>query len=281
MFSRSSTGPASTFASYALTAFIAMAVFSACQEQPVALLPAEGLPGPIAMPIAITKIAVSYDKSLFFVGTEKELSASMTGASGLQLFGRPVAWKSSNEAVAVIASSGAATARVSATGEGTAIITASAEGVTGSVTLSVDAIRGDAGTLGIESFSIAEVQYDSAPGRWYYAPLASITVPSASIGGEILSVRITIPDLGTIECRTLRTVAPGTKVELFREVYGDFELVIHHADGRRIPPAVASIEVLVREGGKLSRLSASANVSPGSFPTSYTGGKVENPWDCS
>lgn len=136
------------------------------------------------------------------------------------------------------------------------------------------------GNILIESFSVIEVQYPSAPGRWYYAPLVTMKAPSTSNGGDVLSVAITIPDLGTWECSATRRVAPGSTIELFREVYGDFELTFMHGDGHRIPTAVASIDVLVRENGGTARLNASAGVKEGDFPASYTGGRVDNPWTC-
>ena len=141
-------------------------------------------------------------------------------------------------------------------------------------------VPGSVGSIAIDSFAVTEVEYPSAPGRYYYAPLIWIRAPAGSSGGDVVEIRLRVPGLGTIECRATRHVPAGAAIELFREVYGDFELTLHHFDGSRIPPAVATLEVFVREGGVTRELSATATVSPGSFPSSYTGGKVEDPWNC-
>ena len=209
-----------------------------------------------------------------------EVVATATDASGVRRSVKSLTWKSSDEGVASVVASGDGAASVFATGAGVATITATADGISGSATISVNPNPNAVGNVIIESFSVVEVQYSSAPGRWYYAPLVTMKAPATSNGGEVLSIAITIPDLGTWECRARRRVASGSAIELFREVYGDFELTIHHSDGHRIPPGVASIEVLVRENGGTARLNAYAGVKAGDFPASYTGGRVDNSWDC-
>lgn len=262
------------FARRVTSAIAAAATLAACGDSPAGILPAA------QQPVAISKVSVSGNGSVMLIGTAREVIATATDAGGVRRPVKTLTWKSSDEDVASVVASRDGTASVFATGEGVTTITATADGISGSATISVNPNPNAVGNVLIESFSVVEVQYPSAPGRWYYAPLVTMKAPATSNGGEVLSIAVTIPDLGSWECRAARKVAPGSAIELFREVYGDFELTIHHSDGHRIPPAVASVEVLVRENGSTARLNASAGVKAGDFPASYTGGRVDDPWDC-
>lgn len=252
----------------------AAAALAACSDSPAGNLPAA------QKPVAISSVSVSGGGSGLLIGMAREVVATVTDASGVRRSAKSLTWKSSSEDVASVVASGDGMASVFPMSEGVTTITATADGISGSVTFTVTPNPNAVGNILIESFSVVEVQYQSAPGRWYYAPLVTMKAPATSNGGDVLNIAITIPDLGTWECRATRRVAPGSTIELFREVYGDFELTIHHSDGHRIPPAIASVEVLVRENGDTARLNASAGVKAGDFPASYTGGRVDNPWDC-
>ncbi len=252
---------------------IAAAAFAACSDSPAGNLPAA------QQSVAISNVSVSENGSVLFIGTERELVATATDASGVR---RPVesfTWTTSDEGVASVVVSGHGTASVFAKGEGLVTITATAGGISGSARIVVNSISNADGNLLIESFSVVEVQYPSTPGQWSYAPLVTMKAPAISNGGEVLSIAITIPTLGTWECRATRSVPPGSSVEMFSESIG-FELEIHHADGHRIPPGFASVEVLVRENGGTARLKASAGVKAGNPPTTYTAGREDEPWNC-
>jgi len=72
----------------------------------------------------------------------------------------------------------------------------------------------------------------------------------------------------------------GQSADLFREIYGDFELTFDRP-GARATPGAASAVVYVRDGGgNVGKVTASGPVVPGGLPESYTGGTIEDPWSC-
>jgi uncharacterized protein YjdB len=83
--------------------------------------------------VPVASVVVTPPTSSVVVGGSTQLSASVRDASGAELSGRLVGWSSSDEAVAVVSSSG----RVSALKVGTATITASSEGKSGTATVAV------------------------------------------------------------------------------------------------------------------------------------------------
>lgn len=257
-----------------VTSVIAAATFAACSDSPAGNLRAA------QKSAVISRVSVSDNGTVLVIGATKEVVATATDAGGVRRSAKSLTWKSSDEGVASVVASGDGTASVFGMGEGVATITATADGISGSATISVNPETIAVGNIVIESFSVVEVQYPSAPGRWYYAPLVTVKAPAISNGGEVLSVAVTIPELGTWECRATMKVAPGAAIELFQEAYGDFELTIYHADGRRISPGVASVELLVRENGGTVRLNAAASVTAGDFPTTYTGGREGDSLEC-
>jgi uncharacterized protein YjdB len=85
--------------------------------------------------VAVGSVVVTPTTATAVVGGSAQFSASVRDASGAELTGRLVGWSSSDEAVAVVSSTG----RVSALKVGTATITASSEGKSGTATVTVTA----------------------------------------------------------------------------------------------------------------------------------------------
>ena len=73
-------------------------------------------------------------------GQRATLAAQTRGASGAELSGRAIAWRSSNDAVATVSAAGV----VTAVAPGSAVVSATSEGVSGSVTITVRAAEVDA-----------------------------------------------------------------------------------------------------------------------------------------
>jgi uncharacterized protein YjdB len=83
--------------------------------------------------VSVGSVVVTPPTSSVVVGGSVQLSASVRDASGAELPGRLVGWSSSDEAVAVVSSTG----RVTALKVGTVTITASSEGKSGTATVTV------------------------------------------------------------------------------------------------------------------------------------------------
>ena len=83
--------------------------------------------------VAVGSVVVTPSTASVAVGGSVQLSATVKDASGAELTGRLVGWSSSDEAVAVVSSTG----RVSGLKVGTATITASSEGKSGTATVTV------------------------------------------------------------------------------------------------------------------------------------------------
>jgi len=96
----------------------------------------EGVIGTVTVTVRqvpVETVVVTPATSTVVVGGAVQLSASVRDASGAELTGRLVGWSSSDEAVAVVSSTG----RVTALKVGTVTITASSEGKSGTATVTV------------------------------------------------------------------------------------------------------------------------------------------------
>ena len=87
--------------------------------------------------VPVATVVVTPPTSSIVVGGSTQLSASVRDASGAELPGRLVGWTSSDDAVAIVSSTGANTGRVTALKTGTVTITASSEGKSGTATVTV------------------------------------------------------------------------------------------------------------------------------------------------
>lgn len=87
-------------------------------------------------PPPVASVTVSPPTSSVPAGTNVQLAATTSDASGAALAGRVVTWASSNTATATVTSDG----RVTGVAPGTVTITATSEGVTGTATVTVNAV---------------------------------------------------------------------------------------------------------------------------------------------
>jgi hypothetical protein len=98
-----------------VAAFVVLALMGGCADSTA---PSPGAP-------SSDQLAVFPGKAIIGPGQAVQLQASLTDKSGTARQGVTVAWRSSNEAVATVSSSGQVLGRA----EGSAVITASAHGL--------------------------------------------------------------------------------------------------------------------------------------------------------
>ncbi|HEX2723610.1 MAG TPA: Ig-like domain-containing protein [Gemmatimonadaceae bacterium] len=248
-----------------------MMLLAACHDSLTGVDQSLGVYAPVAQVNLIDGEA-----PILVLGAVRHLSATASDSKGGRLYGRRVTWTTSNDRIASVFIRDNE-ASVFALSAGTVTITATVEGVSASRTFTVSARPEATGQLRIESFSVIEV---GEQGGWLYAPLVRITAPATSAGGEVTGLDLVIPELAVaISCDAVRGVRPGESIDLFREIYGDFEISFSAA-GVRAATAGALVVVRVRENGVAAELMGSTSVRPGAYPSTYTGGYVSAPWNC-
>jgi hypothetical protein len=197
---------------------------------------------------------------------------------------RLIVWGVSNETVATVEwfdGGGPWSALLTFVGEGSTTITASLDGFTagGELTAISDPPLSDA--LVIESFSMIEFAYADPSGPyWHYAPQVVLADQTGS-GVDVIGVQFSIADWGDASyCAATRSVDSGASLELFREVHGDYELSFSKQGVRAgSGEATAAIYFVARDGTPGKAL-AVGPVTPGGFPTTYTGGVISDLWNC-
>ena len=133
------------------------------------------------------------------------------------------------------------------------------------------------GDLTIESFSMIEYRYDDDD-QYYYAPSLVVYVPASAP-----TVHIAIFELGSMtnfpinpnsdECTTTIDIAPGQRKQLFHELYGDYPLS-YWWPGHRPTQGPAYAKLSYRSGdGPTHSVTMQGGMTPGSLPTSYSGGQ--------
>jgi hypothetical protein len=191
-------------------------------------------------------------------------------------------WTSSDPAIAIASAPTPRSVRVLGVAAGSARITATLEGKSVSVAIGVLPRPADDGSmLEVESFTMIEFQYPSAPDFWFYAPQLRVRANSGGSGVAITRMEFDIPGLGAAPpCNTDIRVDAGAPIDLFREIYGDYHIVFHAHDGHRATggDATAFIATATRAGTKHTAV-VKGVIVPGTLPTTYSGG---NPfWQCS
>jgi len=138
-----------------------------------------------------------------------------------------------------------------------------------------------ASTLVLDRFEMIELQYDSLPGHYFYAPQIHVT----SDGGPLTvkKLELSFPD-GTPAPPFCSTGMPVTSAgrELVGELYGDYELTIDFGDGHRAAPGSFQLRVTyVDTHGRTGTISGAGEAVPGGLPATYTRGwSSMNPGGC-
>jgi hypothetical protein len=136
-------------------------------------------------------------------------------------------------------------------------------------------------TLVLDGFEMLELQYDSVPGHYFYAPQIRVTSVEGPL--TVKELDLWFPD-GTGApsfCSTgMAVTSPGR--DLVGELYGDWELTIDYGDGHRADPGSFHLRILyVDTHGRTGTVSATGEAVPGGLPTTYTGGASSmNPGGC-
>jgi len=180
-------------------------------------------------------------------------------------------WNGNNDQVLAV---NAANGYVVAVGPGQAIVTARVDGLIAAATVTVPAPTslGTSDVMLVDSFSMIEFQYASAPGHWFYAPQVRVHATPGHTA-SVLVLKFSIPGLGNpppFGCGANLSVMPR---DLFGEVYGDWLLEIDDRDRRATgEPATATI-TFVDDAGTVATRVVSGPIVQGSLPTTYTGGE--------
>ncbi len=192
----------------------------------------------------------------------------------------PVTWRTSDSTIASVTAFGSTAATVIGKHPGVVTITATLPGLT--ATIAVVVLPGEdtaAPLLVIESFRMVEFQY---PGYadWFYAPQIRLRETRGASGAVMTKLEFVIPGLlAAPPCNASVPVGSGQTIDLFQEIYGDYQYTIS-ATGVRASGADATAIMTVTDGrGRNTKLVVTGPVVPGALPTTYTGG---NPaWTCS
>jgi hypothetical protein len=128
------------------------------------------------------------------------------------------------------------------------------------------------GSVVVESASMIEFQYPAGLPNWSYSP--QIRVMAATGQGSVLvtGADLTSPGLvpRPLRCSTAQRLDPGESRELFGEIYGDYPLTI---DNSKRASADATIVLHFTDAsGRAGAITATAPITPGGLPATYSGG---------
>lgn len=130
----------------------------------------------------------------------------------------------------------------------------------------------------VEAFSVIEYQYSSAPNRWYYAP--QLRVRGSTVSDLKLIKKLTFEFSGVpnvAECNASIVIAGMQPNDLFREIYGDYQLEFDF--GGKLPSGTTALaHITLTEGTGTQVLTVAGPVVSGALPTTYTGGNPQ--WLC-
>jgi hypothetical protein len=216
--------------------------------------------------------------AVVFARTAYTVWVNVLSTTGQPLTDRVVSWTSSNAvAVAVTAAGncgpsnakGCNRTSLYAVGDGTATITATVDGKSASITAYAYLDPPTTNLVNVD-FTIIDVDGNG------FAPMVKVTLPSGSPDIDVVGLSFSMPGITSLSlCRAVRHVASGGSAEMFREVYGDYELLF--SGGK--PTAPPAITVFVRDAnGIVSKVVAVGKIVPGAMPTTYTGGLLMEPW---
>ena len=137
------------------------------------LLAACGGPGPTGNPPPVDQVVVAPATATLETGSQVQLTATLTDAGGGTLTDRPVAWSSSDEAIATVTDNGT----VAGIAQGAATITATAESRSGSAAVTV-------GPAAVASIALSPTAPSGVPGEE-----VQLTATLRDAGGNILTGR--------------------------------------------------------------------------------------------
>jgi hypothetical protein len=219
-------------------------------------------------------------------GRQFVLGVTVTAANGAVLTDRPVTWTSSDAAAALVlpmtVGYGKAAVFVIHEREGVPVtVTATVEGRSASVRFMAVRAAPPSSALKIEVANLIEFQYPGGPGRWYYAPRLRVTEPTGKGAAIVRSVEYAIPGFGPApSCTMQRQVDAGATIELYRELYGDFELSFHQGGGRANGSSATAVVLFTEPSGAMGQTVLTVPIVAGELPRTYTGGANDGTLSC-
>jgi hypothetical protein len=220
-------------------------------------------------------------RTALYPAERSTLLLRVSDASGAPVEGGAApTWTTSDPAVVSVTASGLRASQVVGQRVGWSTITATIDGRSASLTIVVVPTPSAVSSLlVVESFWMIEFEYPSAPGRWFYAPQIRLREPGNASGAAVTGVDFDIPGFGGIpSCRTHVPVPAGTTIDLFQEVYGDFQYTIVQPGGRAMGAVATAILTLGDGRGLAERVVVTGPIVPGELPTTYSSPTV---WSCS
>jgi len=189
----------------------------------------------------------------------------------------PIVWSTPGPAIVALWSIGPQAVRITALEPGVTTVQAGVNNATRSLAVTVLPVTSQPSTLVAVDFRMLEVQIGDS---WEYAPQLVLRDESAKGGSALIAVKFEVPGLGaTPSCAMVRPVGPAP-VEIFHEMYGDFELAIG-GGALRASAGDAIARLTVRTGdGTAATLVLRGPIVPGSLPTTYSSGLFSGALAC-
>jgi hypothetical protein len=211
------------------------------------------------------------------VGASILLIGGVSLASTGQQLQTPIAWSSPGTAILAVQQLAPQAVRITALKPGVTTVQASAGGITRQLDVTVLPVTTQPTTLVAVDFRMLEVQ--TGANNWEYAPQLVLRDGSAQGGSALIAVNFEVPGLGPApSCSMVRPVG-SAPVEIFHEMYGDYELTI--GGGVRANGSEAIARLTVRTaGGAAATLVLHGPIVPGSSPTTYSGGLFSGALAC-
>ena len=151
-------------------------------------------------PVAVASVVVTPSTASVVVGGAVQLSASVRDASGAELAGRLVGWTSSDDAIAVVSSTG----NVSALKVGTVTITASSEGKSGTATVTVTGVP-------VATVKVTPATASVAVGQTTTLQAQTLDASGATLTGRVVTWSTSSAGVATVSASGVVTgVAAGT-----------------------------------------------------------------------
>jgi hypothetical protein len=159
---------------------------------------------------------------------------------------------------------------------GTAKITATIDGISTIVTVEVPTVVAGASGISADFHVIAY-------GNNAYAPFIKVTETSGNSRADIIAVFFSMPGVvGPVKggwlCSGSAALEAHGSNDLFQEVYGEYQMAFGGANATS-DTAHATLYVR-RQPGVAATLELTAVAVPGTLPTTYTGGRLVNVWNC-
>ena len=209
------------------------------------------------------------------VGASTVLVGGVNLPTGEQLQ-TPIAWSSPGPVLA-IQQLGPQAARITAREPGVTILQASVNGTTRKLDVTVLPVTTQPSTIVAVDFRMLEVQTGS--NSWEYAPQLVLRDDSARGGSALIAANFEVPGLGRAPSCSMVRLVGAAPVEIFHEMYGDFELTIGSGLRASAGDAVARLTIRTADG-TAATLELHGPIVPGSWPTTYSGGLFSGALAC-